>query len=541
MTAIRDTETADLAAAPRRVTIPRSPSGVDGAALARLAGLVAVGAGRRERIDVRTPFTGDVLGDIPHCIPSDVSAAILRARGVQRAWASRAPRDRARVLIGFHDLLLDRRERGLDLIQLESGKTRRHAFEEILDTALVARHYAIHGPGYLRPRRRMGAFPLLTTAWEYRQPVGVVGVIAPWNFPLILSATDMLAALMAGNAVVLRPDVQSSFTALWAAELLYEAGLPRDVLCVVTGDGAELGPALIEGSDFVMFTGSTRTGRIVARQAAERLMGYSLELGGKNPMIVLDDADLDRAVEGAVHGSFVGAGQVCVSIERIYIHARIYDQFIARFTERARAVQPGSALDYSADIGSLTTARQLETVESHVHNAVANGATVLTGGHRLPDVGPLFFEPTILSGVRPGMRAYEDETFGPVVSVYRFDTIDEAVEMANATRYGLNASVWSRNTRRARAVATRIRAGTVNINESYATTWTATASPIGGMKESGVGRRHGAEGMLKYTEAQTVAVQRGLALGPPSFMSDLSYERMMATLVRLVRYIPGLR
>jgi len=255
----------------------------------------------------------------------------------------------------------------------------------------------------------------------------------------------------------------------------------------------------------------------------------------------LGDADVERAVDGVVRGAFVGAGQVCVSIERVYVDAKIYDRFETRLVERARQMRLGATLDYSVDMGSLTTPKQLQTIEAHVCDAVTQGATLLTGGHRRPDVGPLFYEPTVLTGVRPGMLAYEQETFGPVVSLYRFDTVEEAIAQANATSYGLNASVWSGSTGRARAVARQIRAGTVNVNEAYAATWTATASPIGGMKESGVGRRHGMEGILKYTEAQTVAVQRGLPLAPPPFLPEAAYERAITGVIRLLRRIPGIR
>jgi succinate-semialdehyde dehydrogenase / glutarate-semialdehyde dehydrogenase len=388
---------------------------------------------------------------------------------------------------------------------------------------------------------RAGAFVGLTSTVEYRHPVGVVGVIAPWNFPLILSITDVLAALAAGNAGVLRPDDQSSLTALWAADLLYEAGLPTDVLQVVTGPGPVVGPALIAEVDFVMFTGSTRTGRIVATQAAERLIGYSLELGGKNPMLVLEDADLEAAVDGAVRGSFVGAGQVCVSIERLYVHQSLFDRFAARLVERVREMKLSASLDYDGDMGSLTVARQLEATEAHVRDAIEKGATLLVGGRRRPDIGPLFYEPTVFTGVTPDMHLYADETFGPVLSLYSFSTEDEAIARANDTRYGLNASVWSRRTSHALRVARRLQTGTVNVNESYAATWTATSSPIGGMKESGVGRRHGEEGILKYTEAQTVAIQRGLPLAPPRFIAERTYAALMPRLLRLMRWLPGLR
>ncbi|HEX6060382.1 MAG TPA: succinic semialdehyde dehydrogenase [Gemmatimonadaceae bacterium] len=501
----------------------------------------AAASAARETIAVRSPFTGEVLGEIPRGTAADVDDAVRRARAAQPAWAARSVRERAQVLLRFHDLVLERREPLLDLIQRESGKARRHALEEVFDTALVARHYGVHARRYLAPRRHRGALPVLTATWELHHPVGVVGVVAPWNFPLILSITDVLAALVAGNAVVLRPDVQSSFTALEAAALLAEAGLPRDVLRVVTGHGHELGAPLIERVDYLMFTGSTRTGKIVARQAAERLIGFSLELGGKNPMLVLGDADVEAAVDGAVRGCFVGAGQVCVSIERIYVDAAIHDRFRDRFVERVRAMRIGPALDYGVDMGSLTTERQLETVEAHVRDAVAKGATVLAGGRRRPDLGPLFYEPTILAGVRPGMLAHDEETFGPVVSLHAVAGDEEAIARANASRYGLNASVWSRSARRAMAVAARVQAGTVNVNEAYGATWGSTHSPIGGMKESGVGRRHGAEGILKYTETQTIAAQRGLPLAPPPSISETVYEHWMARLVRIMRHIPGLR
>ena len=507
----------------------------------RLVSRVALADSARTYAPVIAPFTGETLADIPLCEPSDVDLAVRRARGLQARWSAVPVRERSRVLLRFHDLLLEHRDEALDLIQLESGKARRHAFEEILDTALVARHYGVHAARYLRARRRAGVFPLLTSTLEVHHPVGVVGVISPWNFPLILGITDVLAALVAGNAVVLRPDEQSSLTALWAAQLLEQSGLPRGVLQVVTGRGPVLGPALIGGVDFLMFTGSTKTGRLVATQAAERLIGFSLELGGKNPMLVLDDADLDAAVDGAVRGSFVGAGQVCVSFERIYVHESLYDEFVRRFVQRVKSMRLSASLDYDGDMGSLTVPRQIAAVEAHLSDALDRGATLLAGGKRRPDIGPLFFEPTVLTDVTPDMRLYAEETFGPVVALYRFADEDEAIARANDTRFGLNASVWSRRTSHALRVARQLQVGTVNINESYAATWTSTASPIGGMKESGFGRRHGAEGLLKYTETQTIAVQRGIALAPLPGMSEPTYGRVMPALLRVMRRLPGLR
>lgn len=256
-------------------------------------------------------------------------------------------------------------------------------------------------------------------------------------------------------------------------------------------------------------------------------------------MIVLPDADFDAAVDGAVRGAFVGAGQVCVSVERIFVPQGAYATFKAALVERTLGLRLGGTFDYSADVGSLATDRQLATVEAHVADAVEKGATLLAGGRRRPELGPWFYEPTILEGVRPGMTAYAEETFGPVVALYPYRDLDEAVERANDTRYGLNASVWSRSTRRATKVAARIRCGSVNVNEVYAATWSSTASPIGGMKESGLGRRHGAEGILKYTEAQTIAVQRLLPLARPSFIGAQRYERLMSRVVKWLSFLPG--
>jgi acyl-CoA reductase-like NAD-dependent aldehyde dehydrogenase len=340
---------------------------------------------------------------------------------------------------------------------------------------------------------------------------------------------------MAGNTAVLKPDHQTSYTALWAVKLLREAGLPAEVLPVVTGEGSEIGPALAARADFIMFTGSSRTGKLVAGYAASRLIGCSLELGGKNPMIVLADANLDAAVDGAVRGCFVGAGQVCVSIERIYVHESLMATFLERFAERAKALRLGAALDYSMDMGSLMSERQLRTVEEHVRDAVEKGARVVTGGRRREDIGPLFYEPTILADVRPGMKAYSEETFGPVVSVYPFSAESEAIERANDSLYGLNASVWTRDAGRGLRLARRIRAGSMNVNEVYAAAWGSVDAPIGGMQESGLGRRHGAEGILKFTEAQSIAVQRLLPVGPPPGVSPESYARWTTRFLRLLR------
>jgi succinate-semialdehyde dehydrogenase/glutarate-semialdehyde dehydrogenase len=508
--------------------------------LARWRASVAVPQGRSS-IEVCAPFTGVPLPPVPRGEADDVRVAVDRARAVQPAWAATPPRERARVLLRLHDRVLRLGHEAMDLVQVEAGKARLDAFEEVADSANVARHYGVHAPSLLADRRRTGALPLLTFATESRRPRGVVGFIVPWNYPLNLALTDAIAALVAGNAAVLRPDPQTTMTALWALEQLCASGLPRDVLTVVTGEGPEIGPPLVGAVDYVMFTGSTATGRAVAEGAARRLVDLSLELGGKNPMIVRADADVEAAARAAVRGCFIGAGQVCVSMERIYVHRSIEARFLEVFTAHARALRFCTAPGWDGDVGSLVNARQLERVASHVDQARAGGAIVHAGGRARPDVGPFFYEPTILGGVTPAMTLYATETFGPVVSVYPVDDDGEAVAAANATPYGLTASVWTRDTAAGRALAARLQAGSVGVNDVYAATWGSVDAAIGGMKASGLGRRHGRDGLLKFTEPQTVAVQRLLPLSPPAGVPPKRWATILTWALTLRRHIPGLR
>ncbi|MEU2730797.1 succinic semialdehyde dehydrogenase [Streptomyces griseoviridis] len=491
-----------------------------------------VGSGRTAN---HTPFTGEKLADLPESTPEDVERAFEAARRAQSVWERTPVARRAAVLLRFHDLVLARQAEVLDLIQLETGKARLHAHEEVQAVAVAARHYGRKAPAYLRPKRHTGAIPALTKVTELRHPRGVVGQIAPWNYPLELSVGDALPAFVAGNAVVMKPDTETCLTALWARDLLIEAGLPADVFQVVLGAGPVVGPEVVRHADYVSFTGSTRTGREVAQGAAARLVGVSLELGGKNAMVVLEDADIEKAAAGAVRACFSSAGQLCISIERLYVHEAVADAFLDRFAARTRAMRLGRSLAYGADMGSLVGAGQLETVTRHVEEAVAKGATVVTGGVARPDIGPYFFEPTILDGVEDAMAVCTEETFGPVVSIYRFGTEDEAVEHANSTPYGLNSSVWTKKARRGAAVAARLRTGTVNVNEGYAPAYGSVQSPMGGMKDSGLGRRHGSEGILKYTEAQTVAQQRLLPMAPSLGMDDEQYARFMSRSLRVMK------
>ena len=296
-----------------------------------------------------------------------------------------------------------------------------------------------------------------------------------------------------------------------------------------------MGGALIDEVDYVCFTGSTSTGRIVGERAGRRLIGASLELGGKNPMLVLRDADVERAAEGAVRACFSSSGQLCVSIERILVADEVYDRFVQRFVERVEAMRMAADFSFETDMGSLISPAQMQTVTAHIADAVRCGATVLAGGRARPDIGPLFHEPTVLADVTPAMACFGEETFGPVVSLYRFADEEDAVARPNQGTYGLNASIYSRDVRRARRLAAQVMCGTVNINEGFAASFGSLDSPMGGMRDSGTGRRQGLEGVRRYTEAQTVAVQRGFPLVAPSFMSGATYANVTTATLRLMK------
>jgi succinate-semialdehyde dehydrogenase/glutarate-semialdehyde dehydrogenase len=324
-------------------------------------------------------------------------------------------------------------------------------------------------------------------------------------------------------------------SALLGAQLLEEAGFPPDLWQVVAGPGRELGTPIIDGADYICFTGSTATGRLIAAQCAERLIGCSLELGGKNPLLVLRDADLEKAAEGAVRASFSNAGQLCVSMERMFVADQVYDRFVERFVARTEAMTLGASLEWGVDMGSLVSQAQLDTVQAHVDDAVAKGARVLAGGRARPDLGPYFFEPTILEGVTPDMTCFGTETFGPVISLYRFHDEADAVARANAGEYGLNASIYTQDGARGREIARQVKCGTVNINEAFGATFASIDSPMGGMRESGMGRRQGSEGIHRYTESQSVATQRLIRFAPMLGMSDERYAKVMTAQLRLMK------
>lgn len=498
----------------------------------------AVHSSSTKRKEIVSPVDQSVVGTVPWGDADDVKSAAERVRAAQRSWAKTPLKARQRIIARVHDLVLERQEWLLDIIQWETGKARQSAFEEIADVAMTSRYYSRSAKRHLGPHWRAGALPLVTSTREHHVPKGLVGMITPWNYPFTLPISDALPALLAGNGIVLKPDPKTPFSALSGISLLREAGVPEDLFLVVTGEPATVGPALIEQSDFVMFTGSTKTGRVVAEACARRLIDFSAELGGKNPMIVLADAPLERAVEGTISACFSNAGQLCMSVERLLVHESIAEKFLGLLTDRIRQLRVGVATDFSTEVGSLISADQLERVTRHVDDAVKRGATVLVGGKARPDLGGFVFEPTLLSGVTPDMVVCQEETFGPVVSVQTFASDDEAIQKANDTDYGLNASVWGAP-RHARQVAWQIHAGSVNVNEGFTASWASLDAPMGGFKQSGVGRRHGRAGIVKYTDSQTVAVQRLLNIGAPRGMDGESFVRWMTRGLKMLKWLPG--
>ncbi|WP_193610584.1 succinic semialdehyde dehydrogenase [Nocardioides lijunqiniae] len=480
-------------------------------------------------------YTGEVLVELPQSTPADIERAFATARTAQREWASWPLRKRLAVFKRAHRLFVDNAVTTTDLIQVESGKNRRMAIEESCDPPMVMSHYIKRAPHLLAPVKRGGPVPFLTTSTEIRQPKGVVGVIAPWNFPFATGLSDAVTALIAGNGVVLKPDNKTALSPLYGIQMLEDAGLPKGLFQVVCGEGPDVGPTLIDNANYVMFTGSTATGRVIGERAGRNLIGCCLELGGKNPMIVLDDADMEETVQGAVFGVFGNTGQICMHIERIYLPESRYDEFKTRFTAAAEALNVGATYDFGPEMGSLVSPDHKERVQSHVDDALAKGATVVTGGKARPDLGPAFFEPTILEGVTKDMLAGSTETFGPVVGLHRYRTVDEAVDLANDTEYGLNASVWGGDLSRAEAVARRIHSGNVNVNDILATAFASKGTPSGGVKQSGVGARHGDQGLTKYTDVQNLAVLKKQVMGARPGQDYDEYVKGMLSGLRMMR------
>ena len=458
-----------------------------------------------------------------------INTAVDRARKAQLEWVRTPIAERARIFRRFSKLVLARQAEIMDVIQAETKKNRLSAFEEVLDTAQLTHYYSRRAPAFLKPKARRGAFPILTKTREVHRPIGVIGVITPWNYPFTLPATDIAPAVIAGNTVVLVPDELTPGSADIMLRLMQEAGLPDGVVTIVHGGGRVNGSELIALADFIMFTGSTATGRIVAKQCAERLIPFSAELGGKNPMIVASDADPVKAAKGAVRSCFANSGQLCVSIERIYVGAKHYDEFLSTFVAETEAMNLGAGTDWEIDMGPLISEKQFVRVRDQVIDAVSKGAKLEAGGRVRPDIAPTFFEPTILTNVSDDMELGRGETFGPVVAVYKVADDQEALRLANDTEYGLNSSVWGGAA--ALSLAPKLESGTVTVNEGFSASFASHDAPMGGLKTSGLGRRHGRSGLLKYTQPQTIAVQRLIGIAPIGKQTNQAFAKFITKLL----------
>ncbi|AGP31228.1 succinic semialdehyde dehydrogenase [Corynebacterium terpenotabidum] len=493
-----------------------------------------------ERLEIEGPFTGDIIGWVGRGTEEDVAVAFERARAAQKIWAKTSHKERGKILLRYHDLVLKHRELLMDMVQLETGKSRDSAFEEVLHIAITARYYGNHIGKILKPKHHTGVIPFLTKSTEFHVPKGVIGQIAPWNYPLTLGISDSLPGIAAGNALVAKPDSDTPFTSLLAFSLLFEAGMPRNVVQLVTGPGRVVGNAIAESCDYLMFTGSTATGKRLGEIAGRRLIGFSAELGGKNPLIVTENAKVDKIVDGVVTGCFANSGQLCVSIERIYAHENVYDEFVTAFAKATSDMTLGAGYDWKYTMGSLAGAAQLATVEKYVDDAKDKGAKVVAGGKARPDLGPYFYEPTVFTDVSDDVLLKREEVFGPVVYIEKVSSHAEAVEKANDTDYGLNSSVWGPS-KEANEVAAQLYSGTVNVNDGYAAAFASVDNEMGGTKESGQGRRQGHYGMLKYTETQNITEQRLLPLRGPKFLTARPYAAIMTVLLSVGKKLKILR
>ena len=456
------------------------------------------------------PATGETLREFEAATDAEVRAGVARARAAQPAWNEIGVRRRVAVLRKFQRLLHEKKSEVATLITSEAGKPLVEALLTEVLVVLDATRFCVENAfAFLREQPvPHGNLAMKTKAGRIlREPYGVIGIISPWNYPFSIPATESLSALVAGNAVVLKPSELTSLTALMLASLLHEAGVTQDVFQIIAGDGST-GSALLNAEiDKLVFTGSVATGKRIAQGAAARLLPVVLELGGKDPMLVLDDADVDVASSGAVWGAFVNAGQACLSVERCYVHRSLYNAFLEACVRKTKLLRMGNGLDPHADVGPLIRERQLRNVEAQVEDARLQGARVLVGGSRLPELGPNFYAPTVLAEVTHAMQIMREETFGPLLPVMPFDTDDEAIRLANDSDFGLAASVWTRDRARGESLARRIQAGTVMVNDAIAC-FGISEAPHGGIKASGLGRTHGIFGLEEMVRIKHVDSDR---------------------------------
>jgi acyl-CoA reductase-like NAD-dependent aldehyde dehydrogenase len=462
---------------------------------------------------VRNPADGKVLAELPAITPDDVPELVARGRAAQGRWQAIGTDERAKLFKALRSWLYAHQEEFTDTISREGGKPVEDAFYLEWVYAMSSLSYWPRiAPGLLADRRKFARNRLFAgnTTVERYVPHGVVGIIGPWNYPFVNSIGDAIPALLAGNAVILKPASKTPLTSLLLQRGMREVGFPDDIFQVAIGPGP-VGGELVEHVDMIMFTGSTAVGKGIARQAAERLIPFSLELGGKDPLIVLSDADVQKAADHALYYSLVNGGQTCMSIERIYVESPVYDEFVERLLAGFDQVDfgdPSGGLG-TVEVGSMTVGSQADEIADQVKDAIAKGAKVLRGGNKVvKGDGAIYFEPTVLTEVTHGMEIVDEETFGPTIQILRVADAEEAIRLANDSKYGLAAAVYSGNAARAEAVARRIEAGTVSINDSLVF-WAELQMPMGGWKESGAGLgRHGEVGILKYTKLQSLFISR---------------------------------
>jgi acyl-CoA reductase-like NAD-dependent aldehyde dehydrogenase len=459
---------------------------------------------QRRAVESHDSRTGEVWAIFPPTDPAEVAAAVERARTAQKSWAATELRTRAGAVERFRRLLAERKDEMAGLIVRENGKPLNEALLEVLVSAEFARYYARNARRILAARRFRSTMLAL---WRKRirieyEPWGVVGAITPWNYPLLLSSGLVLPALVAGNAVILKPSEYTPSSAIRLGELLREAGIPDDVMQVVPGDAVTGASLLDAGVDKIFLIGSIAAGRSVARRAAETLTPCVLELGGSDPAIVLEDANLEIAAQGIVWSRFTNAGQTCVATKRVYVVEEVYEPFVRAM----KRIVEGLEVGYEGNVGALIRPVQHDAITRQYRDALDRGASVAAQA-KLELEDPRFFPPTVLRDVTSEMQVLQDETFGPLLPVVRVRDAEEAVGLANATRFGLSASIWSRDTARALELARRLECGTVGINDSIIVA-AAPEVPHGGMKQSGIGRSHGEEGLLECVRTKSVVIDR---------------------------------
>ena len=485
-------------------------------------------------IDVHNPVTQDLIGKIPITSRDDVEVIVERARFSQRTWVKLTVKERLFFFRRWLDMLWERQQEGINILRRENGKSDSSAFIEFTVLDSVIQWQLHHAENILKPESRRTALPIMQHATVYHKPHGVVGVITPWNYPFFLPFADCIPALIAGNTVVMKPSEHAPFITEWGVDLMYEVGIPRDVIQVVHGDG-KTGAAVVDNVDYVQFTGSTTVGKVIAKACVDRLIPYTLELGGKDPAIVLNDADIETTAVRLIHGAFENAGQMCISIERVYVEDSAHDNLVNALKRLAQDITVGA--DKDAVMGSMTNLNEVNRTLAHIKDAVAKGATILHGGKHRPDLGEYFIEPTILINCDHTMDIMVDETFGPVMPIMRVQDVEEAIELANESIYGLSASVFTSDLKRGEEIAQRIDSGDVSVNRAQFV-FATPALPSGGNKLSGTGRRNGKEGLLKYTQPQSVLVDKMLIkehdvqIATPLFVNGLKALRVIR------RYVP---